>query len=274
MLTIIIVSHNSYSTLIECMPDFLRDPEYPVIIMDNASTDGTPQKIRSSFPKVECISLDSNIGYGRAANIGLSRISSQYALLLNPDVQVNNTLISQLLDKVLKNKDYAAIFAPSTIKLQENSSLELIEKKCVLGAALLFDTEQMASVGYFDENIFLFYEEVDLCKRVRDLGKKIVLYPHIYFPHIKGTSTSPSLAIDYLKQWHVAWSSMYFFRKHRMTQGKRSAWRMILQYLFKAVFTVTSRKRRKYIARFQGATAFIFGKQAFDSSGKARASPP
>lgn len=274
MLTTIIVSYNSYSVLSQCMPDLLNDPEYPVIVVDNASTDGTPEKIRSLFPKVECIALNSNIGYGRAANIGLSKTCSQYVLLLNPDIKANNTLISQLLNKAIKHKGYAAIFAPATTKPQQDNSVEIVEKECVLGAALLFDTELMASVGYFDEHIFLFYEEVDLCKRTRDHGKKIVLCPEVYFPHIKGTSTLPSPAIDYFKQWHVAWSSMYFFRKHHLTTGKRSAWRMILQYLFKTVFTVTPRKRKKYLARVRGAIAFACGKQAFDSSGKARASPP
>lgn len=274
MLKVIIVSYNSYFTLSQCMLDFLRNPQYPVIIVDNASTDGTPQKICSFFPQVECIALNSNVGYGRAANIGLSKINSQYALLLNPDIQVSNTLISQLLAQALKYKGRAALFAPATKKSEQDSSVGVVEKECVLGAALLFDTEQMASVGYFDEYIFLFYEEVDLCKRIRDHGKKVVLCPEVYFPHIKGTSTSTSPAIDYLKQWHVAWSSMYFFRKHHLTTGKRSAWRMVLQYLLKAVFTITPKKRKKYLARFQGAIAFVFGKQAFDPSGKARASPP
>lgn len=273
MLTVIIVSYNSYFTLSQCMLDFLRDPNYPVIIIDNSSTDGTPEKIRSFFPQVKCINLKSNIGYGRAANLGLSKVNSQYALLLNPDMEVNNILISQLLAKVKKYKDKAALFAPATTKSEKKDFVEAVEKECVIGAALLFDTEHMASVGYFDERIFLFYEEVDLCKRIRDHGKKIMLFPEIYFPHIKGTSTLPSPTIDYLKQWHVAWSSMYFFRKHRMATGKRSPWRMVLQYLFKAVFTTTQRKRRKYIARSGGAIAFIIGKQAFDSNGKPQASP-
>jgi N-acetylglucosaminyl-diphospho-decaprenol L-rhamnosyltransferase len=274
MLTIIIVSYNSYFALSQFMPDLLREPDYPVIIIDNASTDGTPEKIRSAFPKVECIALDSNIGYGRAANIGLSKISSQYALILNPDIQASNALIARLLDKALKYKNYAAIFAHATTQVEEGGVVEIIEKEWVLGAALLFDMEQMMSVGYFDENIFLYYEEVDLCKRVRDHGKKVALLPDVCFPHIKETSTLSSPVLDHLRQWHVAWSSMYFFRKHDLTTGKRAAWRLILQYLLKAVFTVTSRKRRKYIARVRGATAFVFGKQAFDSSGKARASPP
>jgi len=273
MLTIIIVSYNSFFVLSQCMPDLLREPDYPVIIIDNASTDGTPEKIRSAFPKVECVALDLNIGYGRAANIGLSIITSQYALILNPDIQASNALISRLLDKACKYKNHAAIFAPATTKFPEDSSDEIIEKETVLGAALLFDTEQMRPIGYFDENIFLYYEEVDLCKRVLDHGKKVVLCPDVYFPHIKGTSTLPSPAIDRLRQWHVAWSSLYFFRKHGMTTGKRSAWRMVLQYLLKSVVTVTPEKRRKYIARTRGAIAFVFGKQAFDSSGRARASP-
>lgn len=255
------------------MPDLLREPDYPVIIIDNASTDGTPEKIRSAFPKVECIALDSNIGYGRAANIGLSKISSQYALILNPDIQANNTLISRLLDKALKYKNHAAIFAPTTTKFQEDRADEVIEKEAVLGAALLLDIEEMESIGYFDENIFLYYEEVDLCKRVRDHEKKVVLFPDVYFSHVKEASTLPSPAIERLRQWHVAWSSLYFFRKHGLTTGKRSAWRMILQYLLKAVFTFSPRKRRKYIARVRGVTAFVLGKKAFDSSGKARAYP-
>lgn len=274
MLTIIIVSYNSYFALSQFMPDLLREPDYPVIIIDNVSTDGTPEKIRSAFPKVECIALDSNIGYGRAANIGLSKISSQYALILNPDIQASNALVSRLLEKALKYKNHAAIFAPATTHVEEDGVVEIIEKEWVLGAALLFDIEQMISVGYFDENIFLYYEEVDLCKRVRDHGKKVALLPDVCFTHIKETSTLSSPVLDHLRQWHVAWSSMYFFRKHDLTTGKRSAWRLILQYLLKAVFTVTPRKRRKYIARVRGATAFVLGKQAFDSSGKARASPP
>ena len=133
---------------------------YRVIIVDNASTDGSADKLVERYPHVEVLNLQQNIGYGRAANIGFDRATTEFALLLNPDVKASLEQIDQLLSHALKCQKDTAVLAP----LIGNQAVPLTDAvpetvDWVSGCAMLFNLKMLQQVGFFDERIFLYFEE-------------------------------------------------------------------------------------------------------------------
>ena len=120
----------------------------------------------------------------------------------------------------------------------------------------------MQEVGFFDENIFLYFEETDLCKRTIESGFLIKLCGHIYFDHKIGAASTPSDHIESLKTWHYGWSKSYYYSKHYDKPKKQH-----LRYNLKR-FTATSKiKREKYRHLANGSKAFLAGIPAFDDKG-------
>lgn len=269
MLTIVIVSYKSADVLLQCQRELLSSGKYPVIVVDNASPDQSADRIAEAFPQVQVERLPRNLGYGGGANAGIRLAQTPYVLLLNPDLEASVEDIEALLTIAREAGSGTAICAPATRQQdQRDAAPEPVE--WVLGAAMLFNVDAMREIGWFDENYFLFYEEKDLCLRALKAGKRILYCPSICFPHLKGKSAPDSPVIDHLKQWHVGWSSQYYFHKHGMATGKRQPWRMLWQYRFRALTASSPEKRRKYRARVEGVRAFMQGLAARQDDGQPR----
>lgn len=268
MLTLVLVSFNSYEVIHSCLGEVIKSGAYQVIIVDNASLDGTAQKLQLEYPLANVIALDKNIGYGRAANVGLDACKTPYSLLLNPDLKANLQCISDLLDSAIASEQ-AAIIAPA---VEKRTFLKqgMIERDWVIGAAMLFNMTLMGQVGFFDDNIFLFFEETDLCFRAKQKGLSIKLDTNIYIEHLAGQSSAPNPAVDYLKNWHFGWSRLYFLSKHGLAVGKKSALRTLFSYGRKYLLASSSAKRNAYKAKFLGALAFVRGRNAFLGDGSAQ----
>lgn len=265
-LTVIIISYNSSKTLIKCQKKLLQSGKYPITVIDNASTDGSAEKLRETFPDVEVIALDKNIGYGRAANIAFRNIQTPYAMLLNPDLFAGNDSVKQMMRHAEQVDPDVAILGPVVKRKQfTGGPPEAVE--WVSGAAMLFDMQILEKVGFFDENIFLFSEDADLCCRTINSGYKIMLCHDVLMDHIRDQSLLPNLAVEYLKSWHYGWSRSYYFTKHRLNKGKKATWWRLLQYSVKSVTSRDKNKRRKYRAQAAGVNSFMKGEKAFCEDG-------
>lgn len=272
MLTIIIISYNSSTVICQCLSGAIETNRYKVIIIDNASTDSSADELKERFPEVEVIALEQNIGYGRATNIGLNKTKTPYAILLNPDLLAEPSAIDRLLDYAKRSASSAAIFAPA-VKKKDFSSTPPEPVPWISGSAMLFDMEKLKEIGLFDENMFLFSEETDLCRRTIDFGYQILLCHDIYMEHLKGQSSSKNPKVEYMKNWHFGWSHAYYFTKHELAYGKKNLHRMFWSYSLKTCVALKKEKREKYKARATGVHAFIKGEKAFCLDGKPQASP-
>lgn len=268
-LTVVIVSYNSFETLVRCMDGWLCDPGCRVIIIDNASKDESAKKLKARYKNIDVVSNATNIGYGRAANCGLQMAQTPYVFLLNPDVIVCQEQLLHLTQRAEQLDDKVAILAPA-VTGEDFLQSGLLEKKWVIGAAMLFNMPIMKSVGFFDENIFLFAEETDLCRRVVNAGLPIYLDSDIYLEHLLNQSSTPSVAVEVLKSWHAGWSRMYYRRKHGLNTGKKAEWRVIVSYLLRSLLSFNSLKRQSYRARFDGCLTFVRGEAAFNADGTPR----
>lgn len=265
-ITLIIISYNSYEILRKCQDDLLKSGTYRVIIIDNASGDKSADHLQKEYPKTEVVALPQNIGYGRAANVGLGMTNTPYAFLLNPDLYATSDVIEEMLRIATENKGRAAIFSP-TVKPVNFTQSGCQERKWISGSAMLFDMEEMKDIGFFDENIFLFSEESDLCCRTLKGNKKILHNSDLYLKHLKGQACPSSPAITQLKGWHFGWSRAYYRAKHQIDHGKLSPRYQIWKYRYKALFSFDENERLKYRSRAAGIRAFLEGIPAFDSNG-------
>ena len=264
--TLVIVSFNSFKVIEQCLGGVIDAGNLGVIIVDNGSPDGSASALSARFPSAEVVALVQNIGYGRAANKGFERVETEYALLLNPDIVGDMETIQRLEQRMGGLSGDVAILAPA-VNPRDFRRDGLVERDWVIGAALLFRMQSWADVGGFDENIFLFSEETDLCMRIKEAGKKIFLDSDVYIEHLSKQSSTPSVEVDFLKDWHYAWSNQYLAVKHGFAHGKCHPRRRLLIYGVKFLTATNAKKRQRYKARFMGVRAFLSGEKAFLSDG-------
>ena len=271
-LTFITISFNSGAVIERCHGSmFSTLNDNACVIVDNSSSDGSAERLRRRFPECAVIGLDQNIGYGRGANVALRQVNTKYALLINPDLQLGAEQVEQLVNKAEQHPN-GAIFAPATQAKHRQLGTNPIQQDFIHGSCMLFNVERIREIGFFDENIFLFSEETDLCKRCADAGWELLLFPEIYAEHLKGESSGSSKALTYMRGWHFAWSRSYFNHKHGLDRGKHSLKRRLFVYWYKSLIATSPQKRIKYRAHLAGTQAFKNGEAAFNPDGTAKAS--
>jgi N-acetylglucosaminyl-diphospho-decaprenol L-rhamnosyltransferase len=265
-LTIIFVTFNSHAVISNSLVLLVDDSNFKVIVVDNNSSDGTVALIRERFPSVDVIEQEQNIGYGRAANVALRKTITPYALLLNADIITNTADIKKLLLHAIEETSNTAIWAPTTDS-KEFGEGPPVKVKWVSGSVMLFNVEKIRGIGLFDENIFLFSEETDLCERTVMAGFTIKLCRDVFFKHLSGQSCPPSDKTEYMRWWHFGWSQCYRIVKNGHITLFRNPRNKYLGYLIHS-FTATSKtKRMKWKAKSDGALAYIHGEKAFRADG-------
>ena len=229
--TVVMVTFNSAHILHSSLPALISLKN--VIIVDNASTDKTLDVVAELLPHARIIRNTENIGFGRANNVGLDQVESPYALLLNPDCSINPDSICVLLEAAQRYPE-AAIFAPKIetdigppsdnfrpayhVKLKPAKHLIMsggdLCANWLIGAAMFMNMRHMRSVGFFDPWFFLFYEEEDLCMRVRRAGFPIMVIPAAVAKHNSGQSSKSAAPQSFRRIYYLTLSRLYITRKH------------------------------------------------------------
>ena len=270
-LTLIIVSFNSFDVIERCLDEVLNAPKFRIIVVDNASLDTSAAKLTEQFPDVEVLPLAQNVGYGRAANRGLAMVETPFALLLNPDVQATPDKLNRLLERLGQIDEDTALLGPA-VQTKDHLQQGLVARKWIIGAAMAFNMRVMRPIGFFDEQIFLFSEETDLCLRIHKAQKKIYLDSDLLLPHLSKQSSAPSRAVDFMKGWHYGWSNQYLLEKHGTTRWKTSSLRRAMLYGMKSLLARDPQKKLEYTAKYAGVRAFMKGEAAFNADGSAQCS--
>ncbi len=277
--TVIIVTYNSESVIEPCLQAVLRSPSVAQVIMvDNCSTDDTCEFVQAKFPAVKIIENPRNEGFGRANNTGLAKVQTDYALLINPDAAMESGALETLLDAAVKYPD-AAILAPALY--DEQGGLHKSYKQNVFdrekhkgdfihpaadicadflsGAVWLCNMKHLRTIGFFDKNIFLYYEDDDLCLRARKAGFGLVYVPQARAVHMMGASSGiPNAKAEYFKQQHLIYSRLYLEEKYKGERAaKKLARRLNLEYAAKASYYTFFFNKAK-INRYRGRIAGVF----------------
>lgn len=267
--TIVIVGYKSAHLLPARLAAY---GEGPLVFVDNASGDGSAEQVEALAPNATVIRNAQNVGYGRAANQAIADVETEMALLLNPDVEMDESQILALETEARRLSGDWLVLVPNTGMPPDGAApvrdgLERVES--VSGAAMLFSVARFRALGGFDPAIFLFFEETDLCRRAEAAGLGQYALPGLQVAHPLGTSAPASREGDYLRKWHYQWSKLYFARKHRL-------WGRLLTSVFSNLVSASWKLRQldpasphfiRCHARRSATLHFLAGRGAFAASG-------
>ena len=269
-LTIVIVSYNSGDILHRCIKSI--DKQYPIIIIENSLNTKLKLELQNIYPNVKCILPKENLGYGAGNNLGINLAKSKYVLILNPDTILYENTISNLLTQAESLKDFAMI-GPRIVE-KESEINEILKKdnelvNYIKGFAILFNKEKFDNVGFFDENFFLYFEEIDLCKRILKSGNKIYLIKHSLIKHDGGKSHEDkfNVEMELSRNWHWMWSTFYYYKKnYNYLYAVKKVYKNFLSSLFKFLFyslVFNKEKKMIYYQRMSGIYNGIIGKKSW-----------
>jgi GT2 family glycosyltransferase len=249
-LAIIIVTFNSAAdvgTCLESIPAAAAATAHEVVVVDNASADGTAALVRERFPDVRVLDAGANLGFARANNLGIRATAGELVLFLNPDTAPADGSIDRLV-RVLDTIPHVAVAGPRIVdeggrvelsygamigpfaelrqKLLthghargwplistqiERASLQGSFPDWVSGACLLIRRAELERAGLFDERYFLYTEDVDLCAAVRAQGGLVRFSPEAEVVHTRGASraSAPGPSEQAYRR-----SQLAFYRKH------------------------------------------------------------
>ena len=217
-LTVVITSFHSRDKIFSCIESVGKSIK--IIVIENSNDETLKEEIYTRYQNVECVLSKENLGYGAGNNLGLSMVKTNYALIVNPDVILNNDAVNKFFLSIKNLEDFGIIAPISENEKYNNFSIkndkEIKEVDNVKGFAMFLNMKNLKLINFFDDNFFLYFEEIDLCKRLKKNNSKIFIDPTIKVSHLGGTSHNSEIEkpMELSRNWHWMWSTFYFHKKH------------------------------------------------------------
>jgi len=270
-ITVVINTFNSEDKIQQCLKSI--NPNVKVIIIENSNNLNFKNVVEKKYSNVNCFLAGQNLGYAKGNNFGLSKVKSDYALILNPDAFLIKGTLERLLVIANNFKDFS-IIGPARqneyVKLDLHKNEEdTFEVNRLKGFAMFLNIKQFKEIGFFDENFFIYLEEIDLCKRLQKKNKKIYLDKKVIINHLGGSSHNEKInfEMELSRNWHWMWSTFYYNKKHYgyfnslfKVSGK------FFSALIKLVFyslMFNKIKKKIYYQRFSGLFNSIIGRNSW-----------
>jgi len=274
-ITLILISHKSKELILNYIKNIYNSVN--VIIIDNSNDISLENEIKNKYPNV-LLKFMNNNGYGAAINFGSKFVKTKYFIVSNPDVSgLNNDNLEIFNQFAIKINDKFSVLGPRFVNAdpksinQSDANKEIAEMRFLSGACMFFNKKNFDLIGGFDENIFLYFDENDFCKRSIKFFKNYQLN-NIKVYHNAGNSVitkSENEKNDHnnLRNWHFIWSKFYYFRKH---YGYIIALIVFIPILIRTVFRINFYKLKndnknviKYKTRLSGLINSILNKKSF-----------
>lgn len=259
-LSIIIVSYKSVQYLPRCLKSIIETAgplTYEIIVVDNASNDGSRELLGSQFPQAKTIINETNLGFARAVNRGAVKAQGRILLLLNPDTQVQEGALTKSVQFLDQNPDIGIVGArinnpngtlqracrrsiptpqiaffrlsglgkvwtghpaARAYNLEDADPDRQMDVEAVSGSYLMVRRTAFDQAGAMDERYFLYGEDLDICLAVSRAGYRIVYYPKAVIIHYKGASSGQANRLAN-REFHRAMS--LFHKKHFCRQDRR-----------------------------------------------------
>ena len=218
-ITFVIVCFKSGHIIEKCINSI--NSSIKIIVVENSDNTYVKKYLEDKFSNVEVIIAKENLGYGKGNNLGISKVDTQYVFILNPDVILKENCLQELFKAQIVLRDDFAILAPNILDnygyfLNQNNNFKksILEVDYVKGFAMLINLKKVTFEEIFDENFFLFLEEIDLCKRIKNNGEKIFVVQESKVQHLAKQASENTLNIELCRNWHWMWSLFYYNHKH------------------------------------------------------------
>jgi GT2 family glycosyltransferase len=237
----IVLFKENLETIRKTVDSFLKTPlEKKLYLIDNSPFNDLESHFKHL--EIEYIYVGNNIGFGKAHNLVLDKINSDFHLILNPDVEFLSNVIPNLI-KVLLNESNVSFITPKVLYPNEEiqfvcrkhpTFFDLINRKLKIsknnirkneyqdqdlekpfypdfihGCFMLFKTEDFKRLKGFDERYFLYMEDADICRKIDDIGKKKLFYPEIEITHQHQKGSSKSIKLFF---YHLSSAFKYFLK--------------------------------------------------------------
>jgi len=250
-LSIIIVSWNVAGLLRDCLRSIDKNRgglDLEVIVVDSASGDDSVDMVRCEFPWVRLLACEENVGFPRGNNLGLAEANGRYFLLLNPDTVILDNALAKLMTYAQENPEVGVLgcqllnrdgtvqsskrrfptlltaffestwlenFAPKSV-LAKYYAQDLVDDETndvdwVMGACMLAPRSVVEQVGGLDEAYFMYSEELDWCRRIKDSGWRVVYYPQAQIVHYVGQSSDQAVVARHI---NFQQAKLRYFRKY------------------------------------------------------------
>lgn len=278
--SIIIVNYNTKELTASCtrsIQQYFTEGLYEIIVVDNASSDGSVQELQAQFPLINIIANKENIGFGRANNLGAKNAKGEFIFLLNSDTIITQNTLSAFVDFYNKNRhlkigvlgslmisaEHKVIHSlgpyPKFLKHyvkngQQKKNAELIAEisenyfgktDIVVGANMFMEKKVFDFFGGFDENIFLYEEEMELQYRMQQAGYSSFVINERSIIHLEGQSSESYfrrrcsfISLCYIYKKHLPYP-VYLYTRLRMTtfaifffKNPKTSLKEKLKYLF------------------------------------------
>ena len=264
-LTVVIVTYRSENKIFSCLNSI--PSEINIIVVENSNNQEFKKLIESKYTNVKCILAKENLGYARGNNIGLNQVKTKYALVLNPDARLEKNCVSCFLNTAKKFQDFWLI-GPANNQTDLSTNSEEYEVDNLKGFAIFFNIQKFNNT-FFDENFFLYFEEIDLCKKVKMKKGKIILSKNIKINHdgARSVDKDNKNELEKNRNWHWMWSTYYYHKKYKgfvialiiiMPKFLSS---IIKTFFYQLTFNI--RKRDIYFSRMNGIFNSILGRKSW-----------
>jgi N-acetylglucosaminyl-diphospho-decaprenol L-rhamnosyltransferase len=247
-LSIVVVSYNGGELLQRCLESIRSSRhslEIEVIVVDNASSDGSADLAKQRFPEAAVIASETNLGFGKACNLAFGQARGRYVLLLNQDTALAPEALQKLVDVAEARPEAGAIGprleysdgsfqysafhfpdfrqaffgffdvvpidSPINGRYRRDEYERPFAAEHLLGACLLLRREALEQIGGFDPRFFMYFEETDLCARLRRAGWQNLYTPSARVTHVSAATTSAAperMSVEFHR------SQAYYYRKH------------------------------------------------------------
>lgn len=275
-----VVSYNTKRLLLNCIDSLINADmagvDYEIIVIDNASADGTVDALKADFPKVRIIENDENLGYTKAMNLGFTQSSGEYVVQLNPDAEVNKHTFNTLYTWMNENPDIGiaspkVLNGDGTLQMQCRRSFarpwdvlsyflglhrlfpkskkfggylmtylpenEISDVEAVSGSCMFIRRDVIMQIGLLDERYFAYQEDADFCFRAKNAGWRIVYNPNAEIIHYGGLGGSRNHPYRAIYEWHKSYY-LYYRKNLRKDYIFLVNWVMYLAMGIKLLFAL------------------------------------
>jgi len=269
-IAIVILNFNGIKDTLACLKSFEFEtyPNYEIILVDNKSTDDSVSRLKEQYPKINLIESQSNLGFSGGNNLGVNYALEQkfdYIMLLNNDTLIHKPFLGYMIDAMQKDHTLAAVspliyFGPSLEEVwfggakvnykkgtayHENSQFqnqsESYHVDWLTGCAPLIRSSLLKQLGGFDIRYFLYWEDVDLSLRLRELGYNLAIEPKAIINHLCGQSVSK---LNGQSAYYYIRNQMLLAKTH-MSDQKGVVRRVAVSNLRRTAKSITEQLKKK-----------------------------
>ncbi len=274
-ITVGIVLFKSEKVIFNCLKSL--DPRLKIILYDNSNDKNLKEIIKKKYPQIRYFLSKTNLGYGCANNKIFKIAKTRFVFIINPDTKLKKNCIKNLIKDANKIREDFAIIAPicskknyGFFKKRNPSKIKLtnlIQVGWVQGFAMLTNVSKLKKINFFDKNIFLYLEEIDLCKRLLQNKERILVSTNSQIVHLSAKSSNIGFEFDRCRNWHYMWSKFYFYKKHySYFRGLKETASNLIKSLFKTLiyFLLNNSKYIIYKNRLSGLLNSYLNKKSWD----------